>query len=56
MIAIDDLRSCENCGNVFLKKTGGTRSQTDALHAMCGRRKSSLNEVKHVFLSQEITA
>ena len=22
MIAIDDLRSCENCGNVFLKKTG----------------------------------
>jgi len=23
---------------------------------MCGRRKSSPNEVKHIFLSQEITA
>jgi rubredoxin len=22
MIAVDDLRSCDNCGNVFLKKTG----------------------------------
>lgn len=22
MIALNDLRSCDNCGNVFLKKTG----------------------------------
>jgi len=30
--------------------------QTDALHATCGRRKLFPNEVKHIFISQEITA
>ena len=42
MISLNDLRSCERCGNVFLKNYL-IKLQTVVLHVMCGKKNSHIN-------------